>query len=280
ETYNKLKIVYGMLVKIFVQFPVHSFTLLGNAADAGSLYVGHGVMPVVYQVPLNRRTSIWTSSMSHNTSLIALGSSRSVIVISGLDDGNARNLMDIKTSSDVLSSSILFGCRDGSIRLFDLRSNRARSKGSGFRFHLSSSVCHIEQIGSWYLLTSAMNGSLEMWDPRYISIPVIKFNDHVNEHTYRLGLAVNQNESIFAIAGQDKCIRFYSPLKTLPIRNKIGPFSDVVSAIQFNCNTNFRLQSECDQYCNGSAVNVDGELSRWALFWTASGSELQWWMAT
>ena len=43
ETYNKLKIVYGMLVKIFVQFPVQSF---GNAADAGSLYVGHGVMPV------------------------------------------------------------------------------------------------------------------------------------------------------------------------------------------------------------------------------------------
>ncbi|CAG8572807.1 3991_t:CDS:10 [Paraglomus occultum] len=160
-----------------------AFTLLGNAADAGSLYVGHGAMPVVYQVPLNRRTSIWTSSMSHNTSLIALGSSRSVIVVSGLDDGNAQNLMDIKTSSDVFvthadyneSSSILYGCRDGLVRLFDLRSRRSRC---GFKFHLSSSVCHIEQIGSWYLLTSAMNGSLELWDPRYISIPVIKFNDH------------------------------------------------------------------------------------------------------
>jgi WD40 repeat protein len=76
------------------------------------------------------------------------------------------------TGSDVFSvdfdknqPSILYaGCRDGYLRIFDSRSGnsylKSSSYGEGPTIKQSSPICHLKQIGNWYIITNGMNGSV------------------------------------------------------------------------------------------------------------------------
>ena len=56
---------------------------------------------------------------------------------------------------------VFAGCRDGKLRIFDLRSDGSYSRhGIGPTIIQKSPICHIKQIGAWYILSDGMNGSV------------------------------------------------------------------------------------------------------------------------
>jgi WD40 repeat protein len=114
-------------------------------------------------------------------------------------------------NSNVTAKPVLLaGCRNGSISLWDLRSNRKAGE-----FYCLGSVCHMKKIRDCYLISSAMNHQLAMWDLRMIQSnggregkpeygfrkpkPVLTYEGHNNE--YRLiQFALDDSEN-FLVSG-------------------------------------------------------------------------------
>ncbi|SRR6266542_5513239 len=56
---------------------------------------------------------------------------------------------------------VFTGCRDGKLRMFDLRFHGSNSRyGIGPMINQNSPICHLKQIGAWYILSDGMNGSV------------------------------------------------------------------------------------------------------------------------
>nr|CAG8448432.1 4541_t:CDS:2 [Entrophospora candida]CAG8523726.1 3231_t:CDS:2 [Entrophospora candida] len=280
------------------------YTSLGNDLSPGVLHVG-GIIPLSDDesiielspnVIYNSKSTIWTSTYSELDKSIALGTSKKVVVLQGLDMPIYR-LSQFKTGSDVFSvdfdknrPSILYaGCRDGQLRIFDIRSSYRKNSfyGEGPVIKQSSPICHLKQIGSWYIITDGMDGSLSLWDIRKDQngnnsntrspsrSPVMEFKGNVNSNNMRMGFAVNSNETIVSVAGQDKRVRFYSLSTGNAIRSPIGPFEDKVNAIRF-----------CDYYQNiylsGFAGSDEDDVNdksgeRGEGVWIAVNNKLHWW---
>ncbi|CAJ0825818.1 7245_t:CDS:2 [Entrophospora sp. SA101] len=281
------------------------YTSLGNDLSPGVLHVG-GIIPLsdddesiielTPNVIYNSKSTIWTSTYSELDKSIALGTSKKVVVLQGLDMPIYR-LSQFKTGSDVFSvdfdknrPSILYaGCRDGQLRIFDIRSSYRKNTlyGEGPVIKQSSPICHLKQIGSWYIITDGMDGSLSLWDIRKDQngnnsntrspsrSPVMEFKGNVNSNNIRMGFAVNSNETIVSVAGQDKRVRFYSLSTGNAIRSPIGPFEDKVNAIRF-CDyyQNIYLSGFADSDEDG--VN-DKSGERGEGLWIAVNNKLHWW---
>ncbi|PKC08522.1 hypothetical protein RhiirA5_499903 [Rhizophagus irregularis] len=168
---------------------------------------------------------------------------------------------------------VFAGCRDGKLRIYDIRSDCSNSHyGIGPPISQQSPICHIRQIGAWYILSDGMDGSLSLWDVRnerrnfdktYVYEPVLEFKGNVNSTNIQYGFDVNLKEDIVAIAGQDNKVRFFSINTGRAIRYPIGPFKDKVSALRF---------------CTWDSVGLNPELDeRGEGIWMAAGKEFIWW---
>uniref|UniRef100_U9T9Q6 WD40 repeat-like protein n=1 Tax=Rhizophagus irregularis (strain DAOM 181602 / DAOM 197198 / MUCL 43194) TaxID=747089 RepID=U9T9Q6_RHIID len=198
-------------------------------------------------------STIWTSSFSEIDSSIALGSSRKLSVIQGWEEYPCVN--NFKTNSD--PDIVFAGCRDGKLRIYDIRSDCSNSHyGIGPPISQQSPICHIRQIGAWYILSDGMDGSLSLWDVRnerrnfdktYVYEPVLEFKGNVNSTNIQYGFDVNLKEDIVAIAGQDNKVRFFSINTGRAIRYPIGPFKDKVSALRFCTWDSVGLNPELDE---------------------------------
>ncbi|GBC02851.1 hypothetical protein RclHR1_04860005 [Rhizophagus clarus] len=113
---------------------------------------------------------IWTCSFSETDSSIAIGSSRSLSVVRGWEKYTC--IDHFTTNSDVfaldfdryLPNVIFAGCRDGKLRIYDSRSDCSHLLyGIGPRISQKSPICHIKQIGAWYILSDGMDGSVRTY---------------------------------------------------------------------------------------------------------------------
>ncbi|PKY27070.1 WD40 repeat-like protein [Rhizophagus irregularis] len=260
-------------------------TTLGDTVASGNMYILKLPSGPYRDTALDVRytyrsgSTIWTSSFSEIDSSIALGSSRKLCVIQGWEEYPCVN--NFKTNSDVFAldfdryqPDIVFaGCRDGKLRIYDIRSDCSNSHyGIGPPISQQSPICHIRQIGAWYILSDGMDGSLSLWDVRnerrnfdktYVYEPVLEFKGNVNSTNIQYGFDVNLKEDIVAIAGQDNKVRFFSINTGRAIRYPIGPFKDKVSALRF---------------CTWDSVGLNPELDeRGEGIWMAAGKEFIWW---
>lgn len=76
------------------------------------------------------------------------------------------NLKDTKLIFQFpIKPDIVFaGCRDGKLRIYDIRSDCSNSHyGIGPTISQQSPICHIRQIGAWYILSDGMDGSVRIY---------------------------------------------------------------------------------------------------------------------
>ncbi|CAI2167286.1 5115_t:CDS:10 [Funneliformis geosporum] len=256
-------------------------TSLGDPVSSGVMFVAkvcseidpYGLEP---KYAYNSRSTIWTSSFSEIDSSIAVGSSQKLSVIQGWQE--TPFISNFKTYSDVFAldfdryqpNVVFSGCRDGRLRIFDLRSDSRH--GIGPMIDQKSPICHLKQIGAWYILSDGMNGSVSLWDIRnekknydkaYDNKPVIEFEKNVNSTNIQYGFDINLKEDILSIAGQDNKVRFFSINTGRAIRPPIGPFKDKIPALRF---------CTWDPSISNPKLDERGEG-----IWIASGEELQWW---
>ncbi|CAG8445464.1 15016_t:CDS:10 [Funneliformis caledonium] len=242
-------------------------TSLGDPVTSGIMFVAklcseidpYGMEPkYVY----HSGSTIWASSFSEIDSSIAVGSSRNLSVIQGWQETPL--ISNFKTYSDVFAldfdryqpNVVFTGCRDGRLRIFDLRSNSRH--GIGPMIDQKSPICHLKQIGAWYILSDGMNGSVSLWDIRnvkgdydnsYDHKPVIEFERNVNSTNIQYGFDINLKEDIVSIGRA--------------IRPPIGPFKDKIPALRF---------CTWDPSISNPKLDERGEG-----IWIAVGEELQWW---
>ncbi|KAJ3328938.1 hypothetical protein HDU76_008990 [Blyttiomyces sp. JEL0837] len=147
------------------------------------------------------RTSIWTSSIAtpHNETVISAGGTGKAYVLTKWDSGDTMiQTFHLPNPVDILSQcwdgtgNVLYnGCRDGSIQAFDRRmgmsqrSNQIQSQilpSSQYR----SPICDIKLPfhDKPQVLSTAFNGSICLWDVRYLKpstkTTTVTTNTHVN----------------------------------------------------------------------------------------------------
>ncbi|KAJ1652270.1 hypothetical protein IWQ61_007351 [Dispira simplex] len=149
----------------------------GNGAQPGRLILidphhqGHSAM---YQVS---RETLWNVACGPDH--VAVGTSQGLVdFISGAEGGDLTVNQKITTGSDVFAlqlhrndnSTIVVGCRDGRLRIFDLRHPYRPDfpaygvlPGMG---HPGASVAQIQQVDDWFWVSSSTAGSLALWDLR------------------------------------------------------------------------------------------------------------------
>ncbi|KAG0031741.1 hypothetical protein BGZ81_000682 [Podila clonocystis] len=153
--------------------------------DCGSL----DAIPTEVLVYAPKKSNLWTSDCSG--SRIALGADQKVVMINDWSSSAGRPITEtLWTGSDVFSvaieplgkNMIYAGCRNGSVRIYDLNqprgtipSNAAAFKktqrhGSVFNGigHKESSVNFLKRVSDHLLVTLAMNGEMSMWDTRFV----------------------------------------------------------------------------------------------------------------
>ncbi|RUS19297.1 hypothetical protein BC937DRAFT_87706 [Endogone sp. FLAS-F59071] len=216
-----------------------------------------------------------------------------------------------RTSSDVFAvridpgqpSVFYAGCRDGHIRLFDIRcpQNNNPARGSGVRMHHASAVTNIEILWGWGVVGCAMDGSLCVWDTRApasshsvqskYAPPVLELSGHVNEYTRGLGFAVNKSRDMVAAAGNDNILRLWS-LRATPspshshIPTGDGPYrlpknSDPIQKMPFHC-VDVGAQTRAVEFSEleeGFSMETRWKGRRGEGLWVAGGieSEVEWW---
>ncbi|RHZ50628.1 hypothetical protein Glove_494g14 [Diversispora epigaea] len=273
-------------------------TTLGSEFGPGKLQLivrGHDNIANCVQVSnFTSNTTLWTFTLSKTNPLLVIGSSIGAIVLQDYIY-NYESHIKFNTKSDVFAvdidnyqPSIFYtGSRDGRLRIFDIRSG-----GDCLHIKQSSPICNIKSIGGFYVLCDGMNGSLSLWDSRYIkdeketkkrlkfveeTKPLVKYFGHVNNSNRRIGFSVNSLESIVAIAGSDKYIRFYSINSGKLIRSPIGPFKDHISTIRFCENNNNNNDDDSNDIINNVIHHYPEIPNKKCEGIWISDTELHWW---
>ncbi|KAF9320133.1 hypothetical protein BG003_007114 [Podila horticola] len=146
-------------------------------------------MPTDALVYAPKKSNIWTSDYSGGR--IALGADQKVVLINDWSSSASQPFTEILwTGSDVFSvaieplakNMIYAGCRNGSVRIYDLNQSRGtipsnsaafkktQRQGSVFNGigHKESSINFLKRISDHLLVTLAMNGEMTMWDTRFV----------------------------------------------------------------------------------------------------------------
>ncbi|KAF9387039.1 DDB1 and CUL4 associated factor 4-like 2 [Podila verticillata] len=228
-------------------------TYLGNMEKSGCLKIqkeaaGVHAMPTDALVYAPKKSNIWTSD--YNGGKIALGADQKVVVINDWKSSVGQPGIEcLWTGSDVFSvaieplgqSMIYAGCRNGSVRIYDLNqprgtipSNAAAFKktqrqGSVFNGigHKESSVSFLKRVSDHLLVTLAMNGEMSMWDTRFVGSsmfggsvsfeggpqeakPVIQFRSPVQDQFSKSRFDVSADGSLLVAENIDNHLSVWS----------------------------------------------------------------------
>ncbi|KAG0302539.1 hypothetical protein BGZ98_007421 [Dissophora globulifera] len=198
-----------------------------RGADSSAPNMSH-FYPVFSYHP--NKTSIWTSEL--DADLLLIGADERVIVIHDWKSAT-RVVRSLWTGSDVFSVAmnprnapgniIYAGCRNGSVKIFDLdepkifeqfseqrKKDRRKEAISGIRHHESSVHC-MKILPDGCLVTAAMNGEIFMWDPRQVMAstlpnsragslakPLLEIRTRIPQHLAKTPFAVNHEGTLLA----------------------------------------------------------------------------------
>ncbi|KAG0377645.1 hypothetical protein BGX24_005714 [Mortierella sp. AD032] len=210
-----------------------------------------------------KKSNVWTSSLVGDRILI--GADKAVIVLQDWKSGRP-TLTSLWTGSDVFSVAmkspqegsrqdlVYAGCRNGRVRIFDLsqpnvaalaaaeskkdkRATATLFRGIG---HKESSVLGMKCVGDHYLVTSAMNGEILMWDTRFVGSnptksspegsfakPVLEFRGPIQDQFSKTLFDINADETLLAAENLDQTISLWSlssgdRIRDLEVKGKVG----------------------------------------------------------
>ncbi|TDL23247.1 WD40 repeat-like protein [Rickenella mellea] len=178
---------------------------------------------------------VWSASLFEKS--LVLGMRKKAVYIKDFD--HLMPVKNIDTQSDVFAvhrqrNSVLCGCRNGSIKLYDLRGGDFGLDLLESKFRQKpTSVNYLNVVRDWQLLASTLRGDLEMFDlrfARHTGTPILTFTGHVNSFTTRLGTAVDPSENFIFAAGQDSRIRAWS----LQTGNPLQLCNDLSTAVNID----------------------------------------------
>ncbi|KAF9933944.1 hypothetical protein FBU30_003888 [Linnemannia zychae] len=138
------------------------------------------------------------------------------------------------------------GCRNGHVKIFDLsqpnvaalamaeaKKNKRSKTASLFRGigHKDSSVLGMKRVGDHYLVTSAMNGEILMWDTRFVgnmfANPVMDIRGPIQDQFSKTLFDINGEETLLAAENIDNNISLWSlssgdRIRDLEVKGKVG----------------------------------------------------------
>jgi len=233
------------------------------------------------------KSNVWTSAVTKD--LVALGADQKVVVIRDWETtslGNStpgglntsRSSQTLWTGSDVFSITIepqkkqnviYAGCRNGSVKIFDLnqpgtyssgpdpkehlpfmREKRAKSILEGIG-HRESSVQSMRRVGEHYLITGATNGEISMWDKRFVggvgcfgagsqsrggdrlTKSVLDFRGKVQDQFSKVRLDINVGETLLAADNLGHRVSLWS-IKTGERLKDLEVKGPAVSSLKFS----------------------------------------------
>lgn len=221
---------------------------LGSGVCGGSIYVLNLSEPLTFgcnSLELNRRINkvtsvdctIWTADTNCNSVNAAIGTNFGVSLIN-LETG--RSSMAYPSKSDVLSQQfdlsgniLLCGTRKGAIVAIDVRQRQPkcfevsartpaskiqcphkktrRNLNSSNAVFMSSAVCSVVALQSdeQYFFGSSMNGSIKLFDRRFLNRDIQSYEGHVNSHSH-IQLGVDPSETFVLSGGEDFFVRIWS----------------------------------------------------------------------
>ncbi|KAI0527387.1 hypothetical protein KFK09_002987 [Dendrobium nobile] len=222
-------------------------TTLGSGVSGGSVYVLNLREPLNFSENssgLSRRMNkvsssdctIWTADTSCCSTKAAIGTNFGVSLIN-LETG--RSSLVYRSRSDVLSQQfdlsgniLLCGIRNGAIVAIDVRQKQPkcfevsarltsrihyprkkprRSSNSSNAAFMSSAVCSVVALQSdeQYFFGSSMDGSIKLFDRRFLKRDIQSYEGHMNSHS-QLQLGVNPSETFLLSGGEDCFVRIWS----------------------------------------------------------------------
>ncbi|KAF9082339.1 hypothetical protein BGX23_012576 [Mortierella sp. AD031] len=206
-----------------------------------------------------KKSNVWTSGLAGDK--LAIGADKAVIVVQDWKSGRPMNT-SLWTGSDVFSVAmeptgrqniVYAGCRNGRVRIFDLsqpnvtalaaaESRKDQRSTALFRGigHKDSSVLCMKRVLDHYLVTSAMNGEILMWDTRFVGSspttscpegtfakPVMDFRGLIQDQFSKTLFDINTDETLLAAENIDQRISLWSlstgdRVRDLEVKGQVG----------------------------------------------------------
>ncbi|KAG0056695.1 hypothetical protein BGZ83_003938 [Gryganskiella cystojenkinii] len=265
-------------------------TYLGGMGRSGTVQIQQGLVDTSWSTEPRSQTllsfspkksNVWTSALSEDK--IVLGADQKVILLldykrlvqSNCNFIHSDHIQNLWIGSDVFSVAVepvdrkqnlvYAGCRNGSVRIFDLdqpgtftsgpdpkehlpfmREKRARSILEGIG-HRDSSTQSLRRVGEHYLVTGAMNGEISMWDKRFVSSrggshttsttstvakSVLDFRTKVQDQFTKIRFDLNVEETLLAAENLNRTVSLWS-IKTGE-RLKDLEVNGAVSSLKFS----------------------------------------------
>ncbi|KAF8926957.1 hypothetical protein BGZ47_002454 [Haplosporangium gracile] len=228
--------------------------------SSGSITGESGPWHVVLEY-LPKKSNVWTSGLV--TDRIAIGADKAVIALQDWKSGRPL-VTSLWTGSDVFSVAmepplrrknlVYAGCRNGRVRIFDLsqpnvaalaaaESKKDKRSTTLFRGigHKESSVLGMKCVGDHYLVTSAMNGEIFMWDTRFVGSnhptvsspagsfaePVLDFRGPIRDQFSKTLFDINVEETLLAAENIDQRLSLWSlstgdRIRDLEVKGEVG----------------------------------------------------------
>ncbi|KAG9072461.1 hypothetical protein KI688_000232 [Linnemannia hyalina] len=208
-----------------------------------------------------KKSNVWTSELAADR--IVIGADKAVIALQDWKSGRP-TVTSLWTGSDVFSVAmepplgrqnlVYAGCRNGRVRIFDLsqpnvaalaiaESKKDKRSTALFRGigHKESSVLGMKRVGDHYLVTSAMNGEILMWDTRFVGSsqptgaspegtfakPVMDFRGPIQDQFSKTLFDINAGETLLAAENIDQRISLWSlstgdRIRDLKVNGSVG----------------------------------------------------------
>ncbi|KAI8356890.1 WD40-repeat-containing domain protein [Mortierella sp. GBAus27b] len=203
------------------------------------------------------KSNIWCSDLDSDK--VAIGGDRKLVLLREWNTG--RNLVQtIRTASDVFSVQIepleqrnivYAGCRDGYVQIFDMNrpipsagpkeGDRKRASILDGIGHKQSPVNCMKRVSHHYLVTSAMNGEILMWDTRFVgghsssssgatAKPVLDIREPLHNFFAKTSFDVNIDETLLAARQGNDQVSIWSlstgdRIRDLEVSGPVGCFS-------------------------------------------------------
>jgi len=211
-----------------------------------------------------KKSNVWTSGLVAER--LAIGADKAVIAVQDWKSGRPTTT-SLWTGSDVFSVAledptrgrqnvVYAGCRNGRVKIFDLSQPHVAAAQAAAEFkkdkrstsstlfrgigHKDSSILGMKRVGDHYLVTSAMNGEMLMWDTRFVgssptasspggslATPVLEFRGPIQDHFSKTLFDINAEETLLAAENIDQRISLWSlstgdRIRDLEVRGKVG----------------------------------------------------------
>ncbi|CAO3621937.1 unnamed protein product [Mucor hiemalis] len=198
------------------------------------------------------------------------------------------------------------GARNGNLLLTDFRQVHHQNAKSTPRFKQSSSILNIQKLAGYELLTTGMDGSINIWDtrqpkrynsnskrkknqyndrdrePATLPEPIRSLKGHVNESTQHLAFDIDLENNLLMLSGSDGRVRTWSIFNSSsnePIWCS-EKFSSPIPAVKFMVNSNQypRVQDGWTSVLDESALtkNYPGILLFGVKHENSDNSAIQW----